>query len=766
MARRSTLLALAACALLAPIAQAQQRASISGYIRDAQTGETLLGATVRIDGSSRGAATNTSGYYTIPSLNAGTYTIVAAYIGFRDDVRELTLTPGQELRLDIELRPDSELIDEVVVEGEGGPTVDARRIGVASVSTELIRELPTVLEPDVFRSIQLLPGVKAISDFSSGLYIRGGSPDQTLILLDRTTVYNPTHFFGFFSTFNPDAIKDVRIFKGGYPAEYGGRLGSVVDIYNKDGNRRELDGTVSVGLLASRALIEGPIGDDVSFMLAARRSTLEPLFAALRAADVEGLPNGFYFYDLNGKLNWDATNKDRFSASFYAGQDDVDVNFLDDTGKALLNYGNATGSLTYTRIFGPSLFGNATLTASRYFSDVDFTVSATGFGQRTRITDYSGKTDLQWIPDARHEVRFGTWAGRFDLDFQQSVQSANGANRVAFDPKIGAWYGAAYVQERFSPTPSLSIEVGLRAQYFGDGDYWRLEPRTNVEYRPDGTDALRLQVGYGRYNQFLTLITSEIFSGADFWLTTADGVPPSSGDQFVAGIKTQITPGLQLDVEGYYRTMNNLFRIDPRLSDPAGLDYVDYFIFGDGYAGGLELQLTGQAGRFSGFAAYTLSTTRLLNFGNFPTAAPDEDAAFFPKYDRRNDANIVLSYDANTSWRLTGVFTYGTGQAYTEPGAQYRLSGGPFQSAFVPILESDYNASRLSPYHRLDLGATRRGRFFGFADYELQLQVINVYNRQNVWFFLNEPADDGTYERNEVSQIPVPIPNVALTLNF
>ncbi len=761
MARRSLLLALAACALLVPLASAQQRASISGYVRDAQTGETLLGATVRLDGSSRGAATNTSGYYTITSLGAGTYTVVTTYIGFRDDVREVTLTNGQELRLDVELRPDSELIDEVVVEGEGGATVDARRIGTASVSTELIRELPTVLEPDVFRSIQLLPGVKAISDFSSGLYIRGGSPDQTLILLDRTTVYNPTHFFGFFSTFNPDAIKDVRVYKGGYPAEYGGRLGSVVDIYNKDGNRRELDGTVSVGLLASRALVEGPIGDDVSFMLAARRSTLEPLFAALEAADVEGLPIGFYFYDLNGKLNWDATEKDRFSASFYAGRDDVDILFLDETAGALLNYGNLTGSLTYTRIFSPSLFATVTGTASRYFSDVDFTFSETTISQSTRISDYSVKTDLQWIPSARHEVRVGTWTGRFDFDFAQGF---NGD--VNFDPAIGSWYASAYVQERYTPSPFVSVEGGLRMQYFGDGDFYRLEPRLSVEYKPRGTDDVRLQIGYGRYNQFLTLITSEVFSGTDFWLTSADGVPPANGDQFVAGIKTQLSPDLQLDVEGYYRTMNDLFIVDPYLNDPAGLAYRDFFIFGEGVAWGAEFQLTGRVGRFSGFAAYTYSLTERSNYVDFPNPSPDDRGAFFPKFDRRNDGNLVVSYDVNRSWRLTSVFTYGTGQAYTEPISQYRLAENPFSTTPINTFRTDYNNSRLPDYHRLDLGATRRGRFFGWADYELQLQLINAYNRKNVWFYLNDFADDNTIERTEITQIPVPIPNVSLTLNF
>jgi hypothetical protein len=237
----------------------------------------------------------------------------------------------------------------------------------------------------------------------------------------------------------------------------------------------------------------------------------------------------------------------------------------------------------------------------------------------------------------------------------------------------------------------------------------------------------------------------------------------------VAGVKTQLTPRLTLDVEGYYRTMDGLFEIDPFLNDPAGLDYVEFFRFGEGYAWGAEVQLTGQIGRFSGFAAYTLSQTR-RRFPDVPN--PGESEFYAPKYDRLNDANLVVSYDLNRSWRLTSVFTYGTGQAYTEPNAQYRLTNSPFfgdgngGGPSIDVLQSEFNASRLPPYHRLDLGATRRGRFFGFADYELQLQLINAYNRQNVWFYLQDFEDGGVIERTEISQIPVPIPNVALTLKF
>ena len=757
------LLLLVLLGLIATSATAQ-RASLSGFVRDAATGETLLLATVRLEGTSLGAATNNSGYYTIAGIAPGTYTLVASYIGFRDLRQEVTLAAGESRRLDLELRAGSEELGEVVVE-DRAEEEEIRRVGTAQVSTELIRQLPTVLEPDVFRSLQLLPGVKNISDFSSGLYIRGGSPDQTLILLDRTTVYNPTHFFGFFSTFNPDAIKDVRVYKGGYPAEYGGRLGSVVDIYNKDGNRQELDGSLSVGLLASRALVEGPFKKG-SFMLAARRSTIEPLLAAAKSADIDGLPEAFYFYDLNGKLNFDASQNNRFSLAFYAGRDYVRVPFLTDetTGEATaevnLAYGNTTGSLNWTHLFSNTLFSNFTFTASRYYSKPDFFIAETNFSQRTRITDLSAKGDIEWVPNALHEVKVGVWAGQFDLQYSRAFDGD-----VNFDPRITSGYASVYAQERFKPTPKWTLEAGVRAQYFEDGDYVRVEPRASVEHRPRGDDNVRVQVGYGRYYQFLTLITSEIFSGADFWLTAADGVRPASGDQFVAGIKTRPTSTLNFDLEGYYRTMDNLFTIDPTNQDPAGLDYPDYFIVGEGYAWGVEAQLEGRVGRVSGLAAYTYSVTRRRYPGtDFPNVAPGDRLYFAPKYDRTNDANIVVSYDLSRAWRFTGVFTYGTGQAYTEVYGFYQVQT-PFNTSAGTVFQSQYNASRLPDYHRLDVGFARRGRFFGFADYELQLQLINAYSRKNVWFYFPQ-TEDATLDRTRVNQIPIPIPNVSLTLKF
>jgi hypothetical protein len=728
-----------------------QRASLSGVIRDAESGEALNLANVTLRNVGLGAATNAAGFYSIAGIPPGRYTVVATYIGYREHIVELDFAAGENKRLDVDLIPGGVEIDEVVVTAETLDEQDARAIGAARLTTETIRQLPTVFEPDVFRSLQFLPGVKAASDFSSGLYIRGGSPDQTLILLDRNTVYNPTHFFGFFSTFNPDAIRDVRLYKGNYPAEYGGRLGSVVDIYNKDGNRRRLDGTMSIGLLASRAMIEGPF-DGGSYMFAIRRSTLEPLLAVLNSQDIDGIPDSFWFYDMNGKVNFDLSRDDRVSVAFYGGSDNLNLSLFEDVEIDIV-YGNRTVAATWTRIFSSRFFSNLTVAGSQYFSTPEFFFAGTPFARQNRVDDYSAKLDVEFVPDDRHRLKGGITLGRFLFRLEDAFDG-----EVSLTERIPSEYAAAYVEDRYRITPQWEARVGLRGQYFNAGGHFRLEPRLSLEYSP--TSVTRLQVAYGRYHQFLTLITSELFSGFDIWLTTGEGVPPSWSDQFGIGVKTALGQTYSIDVEAYYRTMNGLFELDPFVPDISGLAYADLFRFGNGYAYGIETFVQKRRGRITGFAGYTFSVTRR----QFPDI--NENRFFAPKYDRTHDLDVVLSYDLTRRWALTTAFNYGTGQAYTEPYGQYRMVDDPFGGVPRSVLVSNYNNNRLPPYHRFDAGLMRTGRFFGFAGYELQLQLINVYGRRNVWFYFFDFETADTVERNEVPQIPIPIPNISLTLDF
>ena len=748
MTRLRILSAIVLPLLLAGNAVAQT-ASVSGFVRDADTGETLLLANLRIKDTLIGTATNNSGYYSLSGLVAGTHTLQVSYIGYEPLEFDVTLAAGETLRRDLDLEPLSLEVAEVVVTADADTEEEQRRLGVSKMPTATIRQLPTILEPDVFRSLQLLPGVKSASDFSSGLYIRGGSPDQTLILLDRTTVYNPTHFFGVFSTFNPDAIKDVRLYKGAYGSEYGGRIGSVVDIYNKDGNRRSRAGSVSLGLLASRAMIEGPHRKG-SWMLALRRSTVEPLLTIARNQDVEGIPNQFYFVDGNGKLNVDLDDDNRLSLSFYVGQDVVDVPIAESVA-AQLRYGNRTVSGNWTNLFSDRLFSNFTGPASHYFSKPEFEFATTEVFQENDVWDYSLKGDFEYLPDSRHQWKAGFWTGNFRFDFRSVFDGLEG---LSLDTR--AYYTNLFGEYIFRPTADWTISSGVRGAYFSDGDYLRFEPRLSVERRL--TDRLYAQLGTGRYHQFLTLVTNEAFSGLDVWLAAADKVRPAYGDQVVTGLKYS-GAGYRVEWEAYYRTMRDLFSLNPFLPDVAGLQYDELFHFGEGYATGSELFVQGSVGRFSGFVGYTFGLTKR----RFPTI--NENSWYPPKYDRTHDLNLTTAARITRKWEFTSVFTYATGQAYTRPASQYQLTHSPFEAQPTEVLVSPFNAARLPAYHRLDVGFTRRGTLFG-GDSELQIQVINAYSRRNVWFYFYDFDVDGSISRDTVPQIPVPVPNISYSLRF
>ena len=740
--------------MLAPVVHSQS-ATINGYVTDAANSETLIQANVLVEGTSRGAATNTSGFYILSDLDPGTYELRVSYLGFTTARETVTLAAGETRRIDFALVSQAFQTEEIIVEADE-PLEEERAPGLQHVPIELIDRLPAVFEADLFRSMQLLPGIKSASDFSSKLYIRGGSPDQTLILLDGTTVYNPTHFFGFFSTFNTEAIKDVRVYKGAYPATYGGRLGSVIDIYNRDGNRNEMEGMVQVGLLASRAGVEGPVslgGVRGSYMVTARRSTLEPLLAFLRSElEEDAIPERFYFYDINAKLNLDLSPNDRISISGYAGRDAVLVPFADDA-EFELDYGNQTLSLGYTRILSRTAFSTFRATGSRYFSYPIGRIAGTEFERPNSILDFSGRADIEWVPNQRFEGKVGLWGGNLDLNLRSVFDNEERINFSSNAP-----YASGYAQAQFRPTPNWILTGGVRGDYFGAGNFVRVAPRVQIERK--WGDRFIVQLAGGRYYQFLTLVSNEVFSGFDVWVTTGDGIEPSYSDQVAVGLKTRLPGGFRFDTEVYARTMRDLFEIRPEVQDVAGLDYADLFRIGEGYAYGAEFLLEKTTGPLTGLVGYTLSTTRRRYPNN-----PGFTDYFPPKYDRLHDLNAVLTYDFGRGWSTTMVATYATGQAYTEPVGRYSVYGLDFISGDINVLVSrQLNGQRLPPYHRLDIGFTKEGRFFGFADYAFKIQAVNAYNRRNLWFYIYD-FDENPVDRSAVRQLPI-LPNLSLTLRF
>ncbi|MCY4158980.1 MAG: TonB-dependent receptor [Bacteroidetes bacterium] len=732
-------------------------AALDGFITDSSNGETLIAANIFLEGTLRGATSNLSGYYAVSGIEPGTYIVRFSSIGYTSVRREITFSPGESVRLDIELSPEQELLDAVEVSADRITEEEIRSVGVNQISVATIQQLPQVFEPDVFRSLQLLPGVAQSSDYSSGLYIRGGDPGQTLILLDRTKIYNPSHVFGFFSTFNTDAIKDVRLYKGGFPAKYGGVLGSILDVQNKDGNRRETHGKLSIGLLASRAFAEGPYSRG-SWMVALRRSTLEPILAALQ--DIDAVPKAFYFYDFNGKINFDASPNDKLSVSLYSGMDYLRSNFLDGIEIKLL-YGNRTVTGNWTHLWSNQFFTNATVTYTWYESTPTATISGTNFKQVNRVTETSVRADFEYYPNPRHEIIGGFWTGIFNAPLTNFFD-----DREVFNTRNRVEHATLYFQDTYRPTPNWSIIPGLRATYYGFGSYLTVAPRISIE-RQLGPD-IRLQASGGRYFQFLTLISNETFSGFDFWLTSGEGVKPAYGDQFILGLKTNLMRDITLDAEVYYRTMRQLFIQDPFTTGLAGIEYADLFAFGKGMARGAEIQISRQSGRINGFMAYTVAHTNRF----FPRLNQDAfgvPQSFIPRNDRLHDLNVVAQWRISRRWELGAVFTYATGQAYTRPEATYtaydlQLINGSDETNL--LVSPGLNQARLPSYHRLDFGATWSGSFGRFADYELQIQVINAYARENIWFIFNEFEEDGTLSRNTIPQIPVPLPNFSFTLNF
>jgi len=467
---------------------------------------------------------------------------------------------------------------------------------------------------------------------------------------------------------------------------------------------------------------------------------------------VEGIPDGFHFYDLNAKLNVDLSASDQLSLGGYFGEDVLDLEIVTDT-RLRLGYGNRTGSLGWTHVFSDQVFSSLTLTSSHYFSRPDFLIARTVISRDNQVDDVSAKADLEYAASDRLSLESGFWAGVFTFRLKDVFDGTENLSK-----RISAPYGAGYVQGSWRPYDDLTVLGGLRASWFGEGNHLRLEPRISVEYTtPPG---LRLQAGYGRYAQFVTLISNEAFSGLDIWLTTADRVPPAYGDQFVAGVRGRLPGRWDLEIDGYYRTMRSIFQFDPFLVDVAGLPYDRLFLFGAGYAYGTEVLLARTVGRVNGQIGYTLGTTRR----RFPSI--NEGEYYPPKYDRLHDLTAIMNLDLSRKWRLSTVFTYATGQAYTEPASQYRLVDFPLGGSDLTAVISPFNAARLPAYHRLDIGLVNRGRFLGFADYELQLLVINVYARRNIWFYFFDFEDDGTASREEVPQIPIPVPNISFSLSF
>ena len=703
-------------------AGAAPAATLSGFVSDADNGEALSRVAVAVEGLQLGAVSNNSGYYAVKQVPAGTHVVSASHAGYQTRWDTLRFGADEIVRLNLALVPKPVVGEQIAVEAE--------RI---SLRAKPVQQLPALGEADLLRSLQLLPGIQAVSDISSGLYVRGGGPDQTAILLDDIPLYNPSHLFGLFSTFNPDAIKEVNLYKGAYPAPYGRTLGAVLDVSNREGNRKRTSGRGGVSLISGRLLTEGPVGQG-SWMLAGRRTYLEPVLSAIRSRGVD-IPLNYYFYDFNGKVNqrW---SDDTFTVSTYWGQDDLRLDLEDDEESLVdLRWGNRALTARWTRVFSPALFGHFMATGSSYESIIALRFLDAPVRIANSIRDWSLKGDLDYFANRNHTLSFGFLATLFEFHFARSFNE-----RSQLDLRQEPVLLEGYVQDEWRVGSTTRVQLGGRGTYFSVGHRWHFAPRLSLSQAL--SDKVRVKAAGGVYRQHLQLITTEAFSGGDFWVPLDNTVEPGRSYQAVTGVEWTPSPRYQFSVEAYYTDLANLVTVDTEVPDDNEATHSEavFKSGGTGWAKGLEVFLQRRTGALTGWIGYALGWTRRT----FPEL--NDGRPFPPKHDRRHDLSFVASYKVG-AWRLGASLAYASGQAFTPPSEP----------------SAQLNSARLLPYHRLDVSASRSFELWRTAS-EFYVQIFNVYSRRNEWFLQLDSVDPEVDPR-KIKQLPI-IPTLGFNFNF
>jgi hypothetical protein len=723
---------------------------LRGTVTEAGGSLTVPEVSITCDGSglSRDALSDYEGRYEIADLPAGSYELVFTAFGYKKLTREVTLGADEERKFDVALELDAVRIDDVLVVGKTADIEGDIQTGYVNLDAKTLDAIPGIVEPDPLRALQILPGVQAASDISSGLYIRGGGPDQTLVLMDGVTVYNPTHAFGFFSTFSNDVVEDVALYKGAYPAEYGGRLGSVLDVSTREPIADGIKGKVGISFISARIYLEGRLGQDHWFV-SGRRSYLEPILSAVRTEE-NPIPE-YFFYDMNASY---VTR--RFGGlttlQLYHGKDDVAADAGANT-KFELDWGNTVGMLRHERYLTDDLEARLTLSNSRYDSNTEAEILATPFEVNNTLDDVTLAGVLDWQASPKHRLNLGVGYSWYDFAYQQSF---NRTTDVNYASRPGEF--AAFLEDRWFADDRTTLRTGLRYRYLNDGDRSLLEPRLSFsrQVRPD----LRLKVGGGVYNQYLQLVTTEGFSAGDFYLPIDESADIGRSYQVVVGGDWEPTERNSLSLEVYATDLQDLVEFDNNVPvDQATITAEQLFVTeGKGYARGVEVFYRHRMEKWTGWLGYTLGFTNR----NFAELNGGED--YVPKYDRRHDINALLTYKAG-KWTLAGSFRYATGQAFTPAASRYRLSdpatGG--EPDAPQVLSASRNSGRLLSYHRLDVSARRPFGLFGLPA-ELVLEVFNLYNRRNEWFVTYD-TDEEITEATVVRMLPL-IPSVGVNFAF
>ncbi len=718
-----------------------QSYSLFGTIRARNSGETIIGATVAALSSKRGTSSNEYGFYSI-SLPKGNYTVHVSAVSMQ--TQQLQISLEENTRLDIAMDDDIKDLEPVIVtSGTGGRSIASPQMSMERLNVKELNKIPVIFgERDILKTIQLLPGVKAAGEGNSGFYVRGGAADQNLILLDEAPVYNATHLLGFFSTFNSDAIKNVTLYKGGMPSQYGGRLSSVVDIKMNDGNSQDFGVSGGIGLIASRLNLEGPIQKNKSSFLLSGRRTYADMFLKL-FGDSSLKNTKLYFYDVNAKANFILGNKDRIFLSGYFGRD-----MLKQEDLAGIDWGNATATLRWNHIFNTRLFSNTSLIFSNYDYNINVNNESTDYRIRSRIKDWNLKQEFQWYVNPANTITMGLNTIYHTIKPGEIGVTGNTGTVDQGLPDRYSWDNAVYANNTWKLNDKWSMAYGLRVSIFsilGKGDYYTLnsagkvidtthydwgdvvktyvnvEPRMAVSLLLNSSSSLKLS--YTRNTQNLHLIANSTSSSpTDKWVASTNIIKPEIADQVAIGYYKNLNNSLyEINVEAYYKAMQN--QIDYRNGAQVFTNQAieTQLLYGIGRAYGIEWQFKKKAGRLNGWVSYTLSKTERKMDGI------NNNLWYNARQDRTHDIAIVGIYQLNKKWTLSANWIFYTGDAVTYPSGKYTLDNE------VYFQYSERNGYRMPSYHRLDLGATAQLKKNKRFSSDLTFSLFNAYGRANAY---------------------------------
>jgi hypothetical protein len=755
---------------------AQEKHTVSGTIREKKSGEVLIGASVYLlELPKSGTVSNAYGFYSI-TAPAGEYTLIVSFSGLKQDTIKLTLNQNRVLPVQLDPAPQ-QIMEVTVYSKKRNANVTQPIMGVQKLSVNEIKNVPVIFgEKDVLKTIQLLPGVKSAGEGSSGFYVRGGGADQNLILLDEATVYNASHLLGFFSAFNSDAIKDLTLYKGAMPAEYGGRLSSVVDIKMDDGNNQSYHANGGIGLISSRLNVEGPIVKDKGSFIVSGRRTYADLFLKL-SKDSTIRNNTLYFYDLNVKANYKLNDNNRVYLSGYFGRDNLGFG-----GTFGIDYGNSTATARWNHVFNSRLFSNTSFIYSNYNYNIKINSGANNILIKSKIEDLSLKQDFQYFVNNANKINFG-----FNIiNHQISPGIVDASGTSSFIPtKLPIKYAlesAVYISHELSPTEKIKLNYGLRLSsfsIFGPGDfntydsagnviktqtytsgqivktYTNLEPRFSGSYQLSENNSLKLS--YTRNVQNLHLLSNSASTNpTDLWIPSSPNVKPEIADQVSLGYYHNFTNNrYEFSAEIYTKTMQNQIDYKNGAQLRANANVESQLLFGKGRAYGLELFLKKRYGKLTGWVSYTLARTeKLINGIN-------HNQWYAAKQDQTHNLAVVAIYQASKKWTFSSNFVYNTGNAVTFPSGKYQVNG---QTAFY---YTERNGYRMPAYHRLDFAATLQGKKRAKSESSWTFSLYNVYGRENAYSieFKDDP-NDPTKTQVEQTALFRWVPSVTYNFKF